>query len=97
MIEVCKVVSSIGRPVKQVDYSTKLCPVWSHDGTNSGNISYSRQLVIDYTTQNIFVADYSSELIQVFNSVGNHLYEISAPPNPIGISTNNKLLLDGKV
>ena len=102
VIEVCEVVSSIERPVKQVDYSTKLCPVWSHDGTNSGDISYSRQLVIDYTTQNIFVADYSSELIQVFNSVGNHLYEISTPPNPIGIaltdefifvSTNNKLLL----
>ena len=58
--------------------------------------------MIDYTTQNIFVADYFAKRIQVFNSEGNHLYEISTPPYPIGIaltnefifvSTDNKLLL----
>ena len=102
VIEVCKVVNLKERPVTRVDYSTKLCPVWSHDGTGPSQISYPMQLVIDDTTQNIFVADYSGERIQVFNSVGDHLYEISTPPNPFGIaltdefifvSTYNKLLL----
>ena len=102
MIEVCKVVNLEERPVTRVDYSTKLCPVWSHDGTGSGQIQIPRQLVIDYTTQNIFVADRWAERIQVFNSEVNHLHEISSPPNPIGIaltdefifvSANNKLLL----
>ena len=101
MIEVCKIVSLKERPVTRVDYSTKLCPLWSQEGTGSGQISDSKQLAIDDTTQNIFVADYLSKRIQVFNSEGNHLYEISLP-NPIGIaltneyifvSTNNKKLL----
>ena len=102
VIEVCKVVSLIEGPVTRVDYSTKLCPVWFHDGSGSILISYPSQVVIDDTTHNIFVADYLSRRIQVFNSVGNHLYEISTPPYPIGItltdefifvSTNYKLLL----
>ena len=101
VIEVCKVVSLKERPVTQVDYSTKLCPVWSHDGTVSGQIIEPRQLLIDNTTQNIFVVDFLAERIQVFNTEGNHLYEISTP-KPIGIaltdefifvSTDNKLLL----
>ena len=102
VIEVCKVVSFKERTVTRVNYSTKLCPVWSHDGTVSGQIHIPRQLVIDDTTQNIFVADSWAERIQVFNAEGNHLYEISTPPKPIGIalidkfifvSADNKLLL----
>ena len=102
IIEVCKVISLRERPIRRVDYSTKSCPVWSHDGIGSGQISIPMQLVIDNTTQNIFVADYLAKRIQVFDSLGNHLYEISTPPKPIGIalteefifvSTHNKLIL----
>ena len=61
--------------------------------------------MIDDTTQNIFVADYQSSRIQVFNAEGDHLYEISTPPQPIGIAltdefvfvtSENKLLLKMK-
>ena len=102
VIEVCKVVSLKERPVTRVDYSTKLHPVWYHDRIVSGQIIHPKQLVIDETTQNIFVADYKANRIQVFNAEGNHLYEVSTPPKPIGIaltdefifvSTNNRLLL----
>ena len=76
--------------------------MWSHDGTGSCQIIEPSQLVIDVSTQNIFVADSWDNRIQVFNPEGNHLYEISTPPNPIGIaltdnfifvSTNNNILL----
>ena len=102
LIEVCKVVSLKERLVTQVNYSTKLCPVWSHHGTVSDRINYPEQLAIDDTTQNIFVADSIAGRIQVFNGEGNHLYTISKPPQPVGIalingyifvSTANKLLL----
>ena len=102
VIEVCKVVSLKERPVTRVDYSKKLCPVWSHDGTHSGQISVPRQLVIDDTTHNLFLAEYEYKRIRVFNSEGDLLYEISTPPEPVGIalteefifvSTNNKLLI----
>ena len=99
LIEVCKVVSLKERPV---GYSNKLCPVWSHAGTGSCRISSPRQLMIDDTTQDIFVVDYLADRIQVFDSEGNHHYEIPTPNRPIGIalshgfifvSTKNKLLL----
>ena len=102
VIEVCRVVSLKERPVTRVDYSTKLCPVWSHHGTDSDRISLPRQLAIDDTTQNMLVADNDANRIQIFNGEGNHLYTISTPPQPIGIvltdeyifvSTNNKLVL----
>ena len=102
VIEVCKVVSLKARPVTRVDYSTKLCPVWFHDGTGSDQISEPGQLVIDNATHNIFVADNLANRIHVFNVEGNHLEEISTPRFPIGIaltdefifvSTDNKLLL----
>ena len=92
VIEVCKVVSLKKRPVTRVDYSTKLCPVWSHDGTGSRQIIEPSQLVIDVSTQNIFVADYSADRIQVFNAEGNHLYEISTPPEPIGIALTDEFI-----
>ena len=102
VIEVCRVVTLKERPVIQVDYTTKLSPVWSHDGRRSGKISRPSQLSIDDTTQNIFVADYSANRIQVFNGEGKHLYEISTPSFLTGIaltdeyifaSTGNKLML----
>ena len=102
VIEVCKVVSLRERPVTQVDYSMKLRPVWSHDGTISGEISYPRQIAIDDVTQNIFVADCTANIVQVFDGEGNHLYKISTPLYPIGIaltdeyvyvSTDNRLIL----
>ena len=102
MIEVCKVVSLKERPVTRVEYSTKLCPVWSHHGTGSDKISGPYQLAIDDTTQNIFGADRGASRIQIFNEEGNHLYTIPTPPHPIGISltdehifvsTGNKLVL----
>ena len=102
VIEVCKVVSLKERPVTRVDYSTKLCPVWSHHGTGYDEISAPYQLAIDDTTQNIFVADMDANRIQIFNGEGNHLYTMSTPTRPIGIaltdeyifvSTGNKLVL----
>ena len=101
VIGVCKLVSYKERSVARVDYSTN-CLVSSYDGTDTGEIILSMQLVIDDTTQNIFVADYWARRMQVFDSESNYLYEISTPPYPIGIaltdefifvSTNNKLLL----
>ena len=101
VIEVCKVVIYKERSVTRVDSSTN-CLVSSYDGTDTGDIILSMQLVIDDTTQNIFVADYWARRMQVFDSESNYLYEISTPPYPIGIaltdefifvSTNNKLLL----
>ena len=101
VIEVCNVVSLKETPVTRVDYFTKLSPVWSHGRTHSG-IIVPRQISIDVTTQNMFVTDFCANRIQVFNREGDHLYELSTPPLPIGItltdtyiflSTENKLLV----
>ena len=92
VIEVCKVVSLIERPVPQVDYSTKLCPVWSHDGIGFGQIINPRQLVIDNTTHNILVADNWAERIQVFSGKGNHLYAVSTTVHPIGIAITEEFI-----
>ena len=92
LIEVCKIVSLKERPVTQVDYSTKLCPVWSHDGIGFGQIIHPRQLVIDNTTHNILVADNWAERIQVFSSKGNHLYAISTTVHPDGIAMTEELI-----
>ena len=39
------------------DYSLKLIPVWSREGTGPGEIKQPNQIAIDNTTQHIFVAD----------------------------------------
>ena len=102
LIEICKVVCLRKKPSKEVDYSVKLSPLWSHDGTGSGEITNPMQLVVDDTTQNIFVADISASRIQVFSGEGSYLYKIPTPPYPIGValtdeyifvSTDNKLVL----
>ena len=92
VIEVCKVVTLKEKPLTRIDYSARKCPVWSHDGTVSGEISNPQQLVIDDKTQNIFVIDYVAERIQVFDGEGNHLYQISTPPGPVGITLSDEYI-----
>ena len=105
VIEVCKVVTLKERPFRSEDYSLKLRPVWSREGTGPGEIKDPIQLAIDNSTQNIFVADNGANIIQVFNEEGNHLYKIPTPEYPYGIalteeyifvSTPSKLLKIGK-
>ena len=102
VIEICNVVCLREKPSTRVNYSSKLSPVWTRDGTSSGGVTNPMQIVVDTTTQNIFVADISASRIQVFSREGNHLYKISTSPYPIGIaltneyifvSTDNKLVL----
>ena len=92
VIEVCKVVTLKERPLTRIDYSVRKCPVWSHDGTVSGEITDPHQLAIDDKTQNIFVTDFDAERIQVFDGEGNHLYEISTPPRPAGITLSDEYI-----
>ena len=92
VIEVCKLVTLKERPLTRIDYSVRKCPVWSHDGTVSGEINKPRQLAIDDKTQNIFVADFHAEIIQVFDGEGNHLYQISTPPRPAGITLSDEYI-----
>ena len=92
VIEVCKVVTLKERPLTRIDYSARKCPVWSHDGTVSGEITFPQQLAIDDKTQNIFVTDYSAKRIQVFDGEGNHLYQISTPPLPTGITLSDEYI-----
>ena len=86
VIDVCRVVSLKEKPVTTIDYSVKKLPVWSRVGTGSSQIIYPMQIAIDDITQRIFVADYEASRIQVFNREGNHLYELSTPPWPVGIA-----------
>ena len=92
VIEVCKVVTLKERPLTRIDYSARKCPVWSHDGTVSGEITNPYQLAIEDKTQNIFVTDYDAERIQVFDGEGNHLYQISTPPYPAGIAISDEYI-----
>ena len=92
VIEVCKVVTLKERPLTRIDYSVRKCPVWSHDGTGSGEITNPQQLAIDDKTQNIFVTDCDAKRIQVFDGEGNHLYEISTPPRPAGITLSDEYI-----
>ena len=77
--DVCKVVSLKEKPVKRVDYSLKVRPVWSRvtNGKGPNQISNPMQIAVDNTTQNIFVTDLDCPRIQVFHSDGNHLYSIT--------------------
>ncbi|KAI6650332.1 hypothetical protein LOD99_6009 [Oopsacas minuta] len=92
VIDVCKVVVLKERPITPVDYSVKLCPVWSREGTGSGEIAHPMQIAIDNETQNIFVADYNANIIQVFDGEGNHLYKIPTPQLPVGIALMNEFI-----
>ena len=100
VINVCEIVPFEEKP--QIDYSAKLCPVWSRDATDASKITHPKQIAIDFITHNILVADYYGGRIQVFDEEGNHLYQISTPPLPFGIvltdesifvSTSRKLII----
>ena len=86
VIEVCKVVTLKERPFRSDDYSLKLRPVWSREGTGPGEIKDPFQIAIDNSAQNIFVADNGANRIQVFNEEGNYLYQIPTPEYPKGIA-----------
>ncbi|KAI6653677.1 PEP-CTERM domain protein [Oopsacas minuta] len=92
VIDVCKVVALKERPIIPVDYSVKMCPVWSREGTGSGEIASPMQIAIDNKTQNIFVADSNANIIQVFDGEGNHLYKIPTPQRPTGIALMNEFI-----
>ena len=91
VIEVCKVVTLKERPFRSENYSLKLSPVWSREGTGPGEIKRPMQIAIDNTTQNIFVADLSAGVIQVF-SEGNHLYNIPTAEYPTGIALTEEYI-----
>ena len=92
VIEVCKVVTLKERPFRSEDYSLKLRPIWSREGTRPGEKKRPFQIAIDNSTQNKFVADYDANRIQVFNEEGNHLYKILTPEYPSGISLTEEYI-----
>ena len=92
VIEVCKVVTLKERPFRSQDYSLKLRPVWSREGTGPGEINHPFQIAINNSTQNIFVADFGASRIQVFNEEGKYLYQIPTPENPIGIALTEEYI-----
>ena len=92
VIEACKVVTLKERPFRSEDYSLKLRPVWSREGTGPGEIKDPFQIAIDNSTQNIFVADSGANRIQVFNEEGNHLYQIPTAEHPRGIALTEEYI-----
>ena len=92
VIEVCTVVTQKERPFRSEDYSLKLSPVSSREGTGPGEIKDSMQIAIDNTTQHIFVTDYGASIIQVFSEEGNHLYKIPTAVLPIGIALTKEYI-----
>ena len=92
VIEVCNVVTLKERPFRSEDYSLKLRPVWSREGTGPGEIKNPMQTAIDNSTQNIFVADFGASRIQVFNEEGNYLYQIPTPEYPSGIALTKEYI-----
>ena len=92
VIDVCKVVTLKERPFRSEDYSLKLRPVWSREGTGPGEIKHPFQIAIDNSTQNIFVADNGTSRIQVFNEEGNYLYQIPTPEYPRGIALTEEYI-----
>ena len=81
-----------GRPFRTEDYSLKLRPVWYHEGTDSSVIENPFQLAIDTESGNIFVADYGTNKIQVFDNTGHYLYHISTSPKPIGVCLSDEFI-----
>ena len=85
-------VSKIARPFRTEDYSLKLRPVWYHEVTVSSVIVNPRQLAVDTKSGNIFIADYNSKKIQVFDNAGHYLYHIPTPPKPIGLCLSDEFI-----
>ena len=92
IVEVPKVVKKKERPFRTEDYSLKLRPVWYHEGTASSVIVDPFQLAIHTESGNIFVADYGTNKIQVFDNTGHYLYHVSTPPEPIGLCLSDEFI-----
>ena len=92
IVELSKVIRMKERPFRTEDYSLKLRPVWYHEGTASSVIKNPRQLAIDTESGNIFVADYGTDKIQVFDNTGHYLYHIPTSPAPIGVCLSDEFM-----
>ena len=91
IVEVSKVVMK-ERPFRTEDYSLKLRPVWYHEGTRSSAIKDPEQLAIHPISGNIFVADYYTKKIQVFDNTGHYLYHIPTPPKLMGLCLSDDFI-----
>ena len=80
------------RPFRTENYSLKLRPVWYHEVTRSSVIKDPRQLAIHSISGNIFVADYYTEKIQVFDNTGHYLYHMPTPPQPMGLCLSDDFI-----
>ena len=89
---ISKVVKMKERPFRTEDYSLKLRPVWYHEGTRSRLVENPYQLAIHPISGNIFVADYETKKIQVFDNTGHHLYHIPTPPQPMGLCLSDEFI-----
>ena len=92
IVEVSKVMRMKEVPFRTEDYSLKLRPVWYHEGTCSSVIENPYQLAIHSISGNIFVADYITKKIQVFDNTGHYLYHIPTPPEPIGLCLSDEFI-----
>ena len=92
IVEVSKVIRMKDRPFRTEDYSLKLRPVWYHEGTGSSVIKNPKQLAIDTESGNIFVADYDTNKIQVFDNTGHYLYHIPTSRGPIGVCLSDEFI-----
>ena len=92
IVEVSKVVKMKERLFRTKDYSLKLRPVWYHEGTGSSVIENPIQLTIHTISGNIFVADYDTKKIQVFDNTGHYLYHIPTPPQPFGLCLSDDFI-----
>ena len=92
IVEVSKVIRMKDRPFRTEDYSLKLRPVWYHEGTDSSVIENPFQLAIDTESGNIFVADYDTKKIQVFDNTGHYLYHIPTSPGPNGLCLSDEFI-----
>ena len=73
-------------------YFLKSRPVWYHEGSGSSFFEEPYQLAIHTISGNIFVADYDSNKIQVFDNTGRYLYHIPTPPYPIGLCLSDEFI-----
>ena len=90
--EFSKVVKMKERPFRTEEYFLKLLPVWYHEGTGSSVIENPKQLAIDTISGNIFVADFNTKKIQVFDNTGHYLYHIPTPPRPLGLCLSDDFI-----
>ena len=92
VFEVSKVMKMKDRHFRTEDYSLGLSPVWYHEGTGYSVIEYPQQLAIDIKSGNIFIADYYTKKIQLFNEAGHCLYHIPTPPTPRGLCLSDEFI-----